>query len=325
MPSAPPALEEVLSLAASVEAELVSEGHEAAVARIRRLGPLLGEALDWAAEYEPERGLALAAGLWRYWATSGALLEGRQHLGWLLSLVPSPSPTRLHGLTSSTLLAALAGELADAAAAAQEAMPLARALDDEVRLSFLELVVGWGDEAQGDIRGASACFERALESFRAAQYPWGVATALLGLGDIARFRGEVRARPLYAEALGLFEALGDGSGVSLSRVKLGLASLALGATEEARTLLQQAVQEGREDGSLVAAGLVGLCALERLAGRPEAAARLLGQSHAALEAPRATQRRVDRLLAEREEAELRRVLGPRYEAEWRRGHEASGS
>ena len=321
VPSAPQALEEVLSLAGSVEAELVSEGYAGTAARVRRLGPLLGEALDWAAEHEPERGLALAAGLWRYWATSGELLEGRQQLGWLLSLVPSPSPTRLQGLTSSSLLAALAGETVDAAVAAQEAMPLARALDDELRLAFLELIVGWGDEAQGNVRGASACLEGALERFRTAQCPWGIATTLLGLGDIARLRGEARARARYAEALGLFEALRDASGVSLSHLKLGLASLALGNTEEAGKLLRQAMQEGQGDASLVAAGLVGLCALERLAGRPEAAARLLGQSHAALDAPRATQRRVDRLLAEREEAELRRALGPRYEAEWRRGQE----
>ena len=319
--SAPRALEDILSSAGSVEEELLSASHRDTVARLQRLGPLLGEALDWAAENDPERGLALAAALWRYWAASGALLEGRQQLRWLLSLVPVLSQTRLRGLTSSAVLTAVDGETLLAATLAREAMPLARALEDESRLAFLELVEGWGDEAQGDAHGAGRSFESALERFRDGQHRWGTATTLLGLGNVARALSDARASALYSEALALFELLGDAAGVSSSHAKLGLAALAAGATRDAEHHLEKAVapDPGEQDVSALACALLGQCALERFAGRPETAARLLGQSQRVLEGRGAALLPVDRSLAEREEAELRRMLGPRYEAEWRRG------
>jgi hypothetical protein len=241
MPSAPPAVEEVLRLATSVEEELLGPRHAEAVRRIRGLGARLGEALDWAAEHDPERGLAVAAALWRYWAVSDALDEGRQQLGWLLALVPAPSSTRLRGLVSSALLASYRGEHPKAAAAAQEAMPLARALDDEVGLGYLELVCSRGAHASGHERRAAAHTEQALEHFRGARHPLGAAIALL---ELAR--------------------------------------------------------------------------LKRLGGRPEEAARLLGESQL-LEAGGLALGPEERLLAQSEEVELRRLLGPRYEAEWQRG------
>lgn len=210
MPSAPAALEAVLSLSPSAEEELLGQGHAACMARIRALGPRLGDALDWAAEHDPERGLCLAASVWRYWVASLELLqEGRQQLGWLLSLVPSPSPTRLAGLTSSALLASFSGAHEEAWATATRALPLARALDDEVRLAYLELVVGRAAQAKGDVRGASAHFEEALERFRDSQQAFGAATALLGLASSRRTEGhpEAAAR-LLGESQGLLEASG---------------------------------------------------------------------------------------------------------------------
>ena len=241
MPSPPPAIEDVLRLATSVEEELLGPRHVHAVGRLRGLGARLGEALDWAAEHDPERGLALAAALWRYWAWSGELAEGRQHLGWLLGLVPELSATRLRGLVSSALLASLAGDHPTAQAAAQKAMPLARALDDELSLGYLELVCARRAQGTPDAHAAAGHAEEALERFRTAQHAWGTAVALL---EVARAR--------------------------------------------------------------------------RLAGRPEEAARLLGEAQLFEEAAMAFGPE-ERLLAEGEEAELRRLLGPRYEAAWRRG------
>lgn len=241
MRSPPPAIEDVLRLATSVEEELLGPSHAEAVGRVRGLGARVGEALDWAAEHDPELGLALAAALWRYWASSGELAEGRQQLGWLLGLVPALSPTRLRGLVSSALLASLAGEHPTAKAAAQKAMPLARALDDELSLGYLELVCARGAQGTPDPRNAAGHAEEALEHFRTAHHAWGTAVALL---EVARAR--------------------------------------------------------------------------RLAGRPEEAARLLGEAQFLQEAAMAFGPE-ERLLAEGEEAELRRLLGPRYEAELRRG------
>jgi hypothetical protein len=233
MPSPPPAIEDVLRLALSVEGELLGPTYADVVGRLRGLGPRLGEALDWASEHDPERGLALAAALWRYWAVSGELSEGRQQLGWLLGLVPELSPTRLRGLVSSVLLASLAGEHAAARVAAQKAMPLARALDDELSLGFLHLVCARGAQGASEAQAAAAHADEALERFRDAHHSWGTAVALL---EVARAR--------------------------------------------------------------------------RLAGRPEEAARLLGEAQL-LEASARVFGPSERLLAESEEAQLRRLLGPR--------------
>jgi tetratricopeptide (TPR) repeat protein len=325
IPSAPASVEAVLSLAVTAEEELLGEAHPSCVARLSALGPRLGEALDWSAEHDPERGLALAAALWRYFLVSGELRDGRQHLGWLLGLVPAPSEARLRGLVSSALLAAFAGEHAEAVLAAGEGLPLARALDDELRLAYLALVLAWSAQAQGEAGTATGHFEEALERFRDARHRWGTATALLGLGEVARARGAPgRARPLSAEALGLFGELHDDSSLAASRVNLGLVSLELGALEEAQGHLAEAVRTGEALGNrtFLAGAVLGLSALRRLEGRPEAAARLLGESHALLVATGAAFEPADRLLAEREEAELRRSLGARYESEWRRGQRA---
>ncbi len=325
MPSAPPPVEDVLALAATAEEELLGEAHLAWVARLRALGPHLDEALDWAAEHDPERGLTLAAALWRYWVVSGQLRDGRQQLGWLLSLVPHPSTARLRGLVSSAVLASFAGEHAEAVATASEAMPLARALDDELRLGYLELVVAWNAQAQGDAQTAAGRFEEALERFRDARHAWGTATVLLGLGEVARAEGDPRrAHPLYAEALALFQQLGDGSAIAASRVDLGLVTLELGALEDAQAHLAEALRMGEalENRTFLAGATLGLAVLRRIEGRPEAAARLLGESQALLAATGAAFEPADRLVAEREEAELRRTLGARYEREWRRGQSA---
>jgi hypothetical protein len=244
MPAPSPAIEDVLRLSSSVEEELLGPRHAEALGRMRGLGARLGEALDWAAEHDPERGLALAAALWRYWAVAGELAEGRQQLGWLLGLVPALSATRLHGLVSSALLASLAGEHAHAQAAAQKAMHLARALDDELALGYLELVCARGASSTPDARAAAGRAEEALERFRDAHHPWGSAMALL---EVARAR--------------------------------------------------------------------------RLAGRPEEAARLLGEAQL-LDERVAAFGPQERLLAKAEEAELQRLLGPRFAPEWRRGRGA---
>jgi tetratricopeptide (TPR) repeat protein len=325
MPSAPPAVEAVLSLAEGAESGLLGEQQTDWVARLAALGAGLGEALDWCAEHDPERGLLLAAALWRYWVVAGELRLGRQQLAWLLALVPSPSPVRLSGLTASALLAAFAGEHAEAAAAAQEAMPLARALDDELRLATLDLIDGWCRQASGDVAGAGTRFDEALERFRDAGHTWGTATALLGLGELARSEGQFpQARDLYREALTLFARLGDGAAIAASQVNLGFVALALHTFEEARAHLTEAVRtcESLANRSFLAGALLGVAALQRAEGRPESAARLLGESRALLEATGSAFELADRLVADREESELRRLLGAGYFAEWRRGHDA---
>lgn len=325
MPAASPAIEEVLALSDRAEEGLLGSEQEAWVNRLRALGPRLEEALDWCGDHDPERGLLLAASLWRFFVIAGQLRTGRQQLGWLLGLSPSPSLARLRGLTASAVLAAFAGEHEAAAAAAQEAMPLARALDDELRLGTLDLVEGWSLQAAGNLDGAAARFDEALERFRDAGHAWGTATALLGLGELARSRGDLgRASALYQEELSLFERLGDRSAIAASRINLGLVALGLGAPEEARRHLAEAVRicEALRNRTFLAGALLGLAALRRAEGRAEAAARLLGESGALLEASGASFEPADRRVAEREEAELRRALGKAFDLHWRKGHDA---
>ncbi len=321
LPSAPPSVEDVLGLSATCEEELLGEAHPSRVARLRALGPHLVEALDWSAEHDPERGLSLAAALWRYWVLSDELRDGRQQLSWLLSLVPASSVARLHGLVGSALLASFALAHEEAVAPASEAMPLARALDDELRLGYLELVLARSAQARGDLRTAAGRFEEALERFRDARQPWGTATTLLGLGEVARAEAELpRAHSHSTEALGLFQRLADEPGMAASRLELGLVSLELGAREEAQEQLAEAARMARalEKPTLLAVAALGLAALRRVEGRPEAAARLLGESQALVLASGHAFEPAHLLLAEREEAKLRRTLGARYESEWRR-------
>ena len=146
----------------------------------------LRQALRWLAEHGPAAdGLRLGAAVWRFWELRGHTTEG---LEWLSRLLASPAPTVGSGRAGEADRRARAKALCAAAA-------LAVARDDHGL--------------------ARTHFEAGLRLWQELGDRAGMATALHGLGDVARYLdGEhiEGARGLHEQALAIRRELGDRAG-----------------------------------------------------------------------------------------------------------------
>jgi predicted ATPase/DNA-binding CsgD family transcriptional regulator len=93
-------------------------------------------------------------------------------------------------------------------------------------------------KAQGDLDGARAHFEEALDMARVAEDIWGAGSALLQQGILALGVGDAsRAQPLLAESARLATESGDRNAFSEATAVLAQALTALGELEAARSQL----------------------------------------------------------------------------------------
>jgi hypothetical protein len=112
---------------------------------------------------------------------------------------------------------------------------------------------------------------------RGIDQQWGAARALLGLGDLARLRGEPGyARPRYLEALAILREIDARPEIARCLAGLGRVAMDLGATGQARQHLAESLRLSHATGTRigVARGLEAFAALAVQEGRPELAVQL---------------------------------------------------
>lgn len=241
----------------------------------------LRASLRWTLERGSGAGASRIGGaLWWFWLVRGYWSEGRD---WLERVLPKVGPGRLRAklLTGAAMLAFYEGEYERAAALAQEALTLCRALPDRAGAAhalclFGEIVrargeydraVAFGEESvalfqevkdswgsafsrlalgitieRDEPARAAALFEESLRLFRTAGDPWGILNTLSRLGRIARARGDFsRAEQLYRESRVLSEELRDNWGIAAALVNLGRIARVRGNYVEARELLERSL------------------------------------------------------------------------------------
>jgi DNA-binding CsgD family transcriptional regulator len=116
---------------------------------------------------------------------------------------------------------------------------------------------------------------------------WGAARALLGLGDLARFRNHPgEAHGWYVEALAILREIGARPEIARCLAGLGRVAMDLGAIEQARRHLTRSLRLSHATGSRigVARGLEAFAALTGHEGRPELAVQLAAAAAALREA-----------------------------------------
>jgi DNA-binding CsgD family transcriptional regulator len=116
---------------------------------------------------------------------------------------------------------------------------------------------------------------------------WGAARALLGLGDLARFRNHPgEAHGWYVEALAILREIGARPEIARCLAGLGRVAMDLGAFEQARRHLSRSLRLSHATGARigVARGLEAFAALAGHEGRPELAVQLAGAATALREA-----------------------------------------
>ena len=185
--------------------------------------PDVEQALAWACtEGESELRLGAAAGLWRWWLTSGRLAEGRTWLGRVLA-----GPHDRTGLPAARALAAasvLAVENGDYPSAAEQgaaALRIFEAHGDRKAAAFAATAVGSAHRYLGDNAAARRYFERSMHLRRQLADRRGVSVSLNNLALLALDEGELeRALELFEESLLIKRQLGEPRAVAVGLVNL---------------------------------------------------------------------------------------------------------
>lgn len=232
-------------------------------------------ALQWAAtrEHEEQLGERLACSIWRYWATSGLMMEGYRLLRGLVEAHPDQPRNAVYAdlLSAISRFEMRQGKFEDAWGTQNEALEISRALGDEPaqglamrNLAEIAIQRRAHEEAQ-------TIFEKALTLFRRFDDSFGAGVCLDGIGRSYSHRNEHRDAVMHFEAaLALMvehaKKVGDPALAAPQYNNLGDSLLALGEFDRARdcfcNALNLAEQAGDQVGQAVIIANLGSIAIE---------------------------------------------------------------
>ncbi|MGH2539279.1 MAG: ATP-binding protein, partial [Actinomycetota bacterium] len=267
-----------------------AEPHLRGLDRRRRLDELelehddLRAALRRAVDRGDERvGLRLLGALWRFWHFHGHLAEGRRWAEEVLAMPASAprTPDRAKALIALGGLAYWQEDLP--AMRREEALAIARSLDDRPAIAEGLYNLSFSDAYEGDIEGAVAKLSEAKTMFEDEEQDRGIADSLWLLAIAARIGGDsTKARTLVEDSLRRHRRLGDRFGVTDALHVLGRIALAEGDLTTAAATSLEALDHDGSVGNRTGMGI----ALDELAhvasvrGEHARAARLGGASEA---------------------------------------------
>ncbi|MFD9667291.1 ATP-binding protein [Rhodococcus sp. NPDC059968] len=239
-----------LQLVKKAEEEWIGPHQLAWITRLEREQPNMRDALQFCVtepgEDEAEAGLQIAAALHTLWLTHGLLSEGRCWLDRVLAHHSGqPTTERIKALSANAALAAIHGDLRMGAVLVEESETLAAHLGG----TGVRAIVTHADGLQalfgGDLPRAVACFEAALEGFRAEGDLMRLIEDLVGLELASGLLGDMaRAIACKEEVLAITELYGE----SVQRAcSLWAFALAVWQTDHmhASRLLEQSVRLAR--------------------------------------------------------------------------------
>ncbi|HEX6506750.1 MAG TPA: tetratricopeptide repeat protein, partial [Chloroflexota bacterium] len=220
---------------------------------------------------EPEVGLRIASGIWRFWFSRGYTSEGRVWLAELFSLPGSDRVApdiRAKGVHVSGALAYYQGDYAEALECYEAALAVRRQMDDKPAIGRLLGNMGLVVKEQGDYARAIALHEEALELSREIGDKRGLSANLNNLAIALQDQGEYeRAARMHEESLALSQELGELYAVMYSLNNLGAVALEQGQYDRAVDYGEKALHLAREIGNvrstIVALINLGLAAQEQ--------------------------------------------------------------
>ena len=238
-----------LALAEAVEPELSGADRVRLLTRLHADRDNIRAALEYSiAAGDGERALRLAAALWRFWVSDGALREGRD---WLArSLATDGGASRAVRAKALHYLGNLALDLGDHEGARQpfeESLALRRSLGDRRGTAASLTGLGLALAERGDHDAARDLHEQSLTLQRELGDRRGEAIALHNLGRVTADAGDLAAaRRHHAAALAIQRDLDDRIAVAYSQWRIGEIARRQDRAEEARTLLDAALDAFRD-------------------------------------------------------------------------------
>jgi tetratricopeptide (TPR) repeat protein len=198
-----------------------------------------------------------------------------------------------------------------------EALPIARSLDDPRAVAHLLNLQGSRQSAVGE--DARASLEEAAGLYRQAGDRWGAAVVLTNMGGAALAAGDLeRARTTLSEAANLSRELNHFNNLAICSVMEGTVAYLEGDNDDADRLFHESLKTGRRLGfrRLVAYALLGLALVASRAGDAERAATL----HGVFDARESSLDDLEQGLRDVDVEHLRTVLGDdRFEAAYQAG------
>jgi predicted ATPase/DNA-binding XRE family transcriptional regulator len=233
----------------------------------------------------PSETAAIALGLVFFWMIRGHAVEG---LWWYEQILAQPAlATEIESrlIVCAALMRYTQGDSGVDDAKLERALTLARAADDLSVVAPAETMMGHIEHARGNVNAACDRFARGIETYRTLALPWGVGSALSGLGGAVLAAGDTaHAERLLEEAT---TELQDAGPWFLSPVRCFRAVLAVqrGDADDAIVLLHESLIQIRElqDRYAFVYALLPLAAAAMLKGDDLWAARILGARDAVAE------------------------------------------
>jgi predicted ATPase/class 3 adenylate cyclase/Tfp pilus assembly protein PilF len=210
-------------------------------------------ALQWSCEGDDmERGLRIAANLWRFWWMRGYLREGRDWFARLLGDAAGDrvaTGVRADALNGAGVLAHVQDDYTQALGLYQASLALRRAAGDKQKIAASLSNMGALEAELGHYDRAETLHEEALTLRREGGDAWGTATSLNALGNVLLEQGRYdRAGETYHEALTVQEGLGDTWGIATSVTNLGQVALQRGDERGAEPLFREGLKLRRQLG-----------------------------------------------------------------------------
>ncbi|MDQ7843363.1 MAG: LuxR C-terminal-related transcriptional regulator [Armatimonadota bacterium] len=312
-----------LALAERAEPLLWSQDQTGWLDRLDREHDNIRAALRWCfSGHGDETGARLAAAMGRFWFARGYFREGQAWLEAAASRQQVPARARARALAGLAALLWPQGKGERASRLAEEALLVARSVEDPALTGWVLLQAGLAADSMGDVRSAEGHHRELIAVAHDAQDSWLEARGSCNLAMILWARGETEAARKSAErALVLARRLRDRWLTSLVTETLGRILLSE-EPEKARALLEESLALSSEIGHrwLLASGLESLAAVLVWTDRAEQAALLMGSAEELRRAIGSVRDDLDQAEIARATAAARERLGrTRFEAAWNRG------
>lgn len=320
-----------LALAEDAQARIHSPEGSALLQQFETEHDNLRAALTWLIEEdETELALRLAYASWRFWWMHSHLSEGRSWLERVLALPDEGESTvalRPKTLAAAGYFARVQGDYARAVAMGEDAMILARQIDDRHGMSSALHLLGLAAIDQDELEQAREHLQSSLELDRQLGYSHGVAFQLSNLGDVAMAQGHLAEAAAFGEeALAIWRERGDAWSVSWALVQLGKVRRAQGDESGALALYRQtlATSVALGDKEIAARATSEVAVIANTRERFELAARLFGSVAGLREAIGAPLSPAERARHDQSLTVTRAALHEeKYQQCWEEGHALS--
>lgn len=270
-----------LALARRAERFIWSEHQAVWLLRLERAHDNVSLALNWCfSGGDEETGALLVAAMHRFWFARGYIREGRRWGEVAVSKRQVSDRGRALVLRNLAFFLTQQGEAEQALSLAEQALALARSVDEPSLMAWILHGLALATDAVGDIERSERLNREMLDFARQAGDEALAIRALGGIGSALWNRGDhARARALFEEALALARPRHD---KWLTSVVTGNLSLALVSEDpvQALALLEESLALSYEIGHrlLTARRMEDLAGLLAPSDRAEVAAKLLGAS-----------------------------------------------